>query len=470
MTWAHVTRYDRPVEPLKYIRRAGMKIIICTFQARTLTQARKFFERLSSTAGYLHLTLSLPAGLRADDDMARRILSTELKLRGIPPDAVPWIIVRHTDAACDHYHVVVQLRLLCGLPLKPAISNAVSKRNDGILRTLLCFPRPNHFDPKALPVLVPETPKRRINTVAKKRLHTDLQRVFIENQPVDFTSLCDGLERIESPFTLEIVPRPAPETGSLYRAHGPEVIWLGALGEAWHPSAIDKRLNHAAVLRALRPLLQFRKLISGLVHATKEKQYEHPDTETPPALLGYGSPDESAQAGNGAGRELAPAPRPADLAARRRGAGNVPAHTVLDDDRRRAAPAQPAGPRNLDSAPRLNRADPDRNPARIEHNEKDDDGIASGVHAAYGPGADRGWLTRLCQAARAKGGQLARLFRSRRGSIAAAVRFDDGGLICSDHQQAWIIRHSSQADAFMQVDPDSSIIVDPGDEPSFEGF
>jgi hypothetical protein len=439
MTWVYVAEYDNISDLLKYARRQGMKIIPGTFDVRTLTQAREYFEQLSTTARYLHLTFSLPEGLKADDTVARRIIATDMALRGIPPDAVPWIMVRHTDTNCDHYHVAVQLRLMTGMHLQARASEAVSQNNDRILRDVLCFPPLSHYDPTALPTLRPNTPKRRLDTPDKARLHTDLQRVFLEDQPIDFDGFSRGMSRIESPFSVEHAPIDNDKNHKTYSATGPISISLNALGKAWWPSAIKKRFVHATVLRALRPLLQFRSLITGLVRAEKEIHNDPSRPQAPHAVQRSRHPDEQDRAGQKPGGMPATPARPADDATGGGRSGHDQAPAVGHDRR---------GSRIEGAHPSTAKSD---EPIRNTGTKPDcHDGYGERYTPAYlasdGPRPGHGWLGRLSTAAQAKGGRLHRLLRSETGTFTAAFIFDDGGEIYGDQQETWVIKQSPKAD------------------------
>ena len=460
MTWVYVTAYNNPSDPLRYPKRAGMKIISCTFRAKTLTQARKFFERLSPTATYLHLTLSLPEGLRADDDLARRIMATELQLRGLPPDAVPWIMVRHTDTNCDHYHVVVQLRLITGMRLQARISEAVSRNNDRILRDLLCFPSQSHFDPDAMPILAPNVPKRRLNTPDKLRLHKDLQRVFLEDQPLDLVGLCDGMSRIESPFTILRVPGTRPDGRDSYRATGPASVLLSAFGKAWWPSAIDKRFNHAAVLRTLRPVLQFRSLITGLVRAEKENLNDPRGPHPSLAFQRHRNPDEQNRASQKpCGIPAAPA-RSVDNTTGGGGSGHDHAPLICHDSRGSGIKAAHASARRSEES--IGKAG-----TQSGYHEENGERYASTDLASDGPKPGRGWLGGLKNAAKAKGGRLLRLLRSDRGTFAAGFAFEDGGIIYGDQYETWVVRQSLKADDFVHESAKQPSGGDSGCAPTF---
>ncbi|MFC3059991.1 hypothetical protein [Paenirhodobacter populi] len=93
-----------------YDFRPGAELIGGTVPYDRPAELRRSFERLAGDQGLLHITLSLPAGLRADRDLWTRTILTQLGQMDLPPYATPWITARHTDAHCDHIHVAVALR------------------------------------------------------------------------------------------------------------------------------------------------------------------------------------------------------------------------------------------------------------------------------------------------------------------------------------------------------------------------
>lgn len=450
--WVHVTIYDTPSEPLKYFRRNGMTLIPCSFPARSLTDARKTFEGLSSTATYLHLTCSLPVGRSADDDMARRILSTDLQLRGLPPAAVPWVMVRHSDSTCDHYHVLVQCRLFTGVQLEPRVSKATSRENDRVLRVLLCLEPLHHFDATAPPVLKPVTPKRRLNTPSKKRLHADLEQAFLEAQPTNFAELRVAMSRIESPFSLEEIPAPDGKTGIRHRASGPETFNLGVFGGAWWPSTIALRMAHAALLRVARPIFQFRTLISGLIRAQKEYPHEPRRPDTAHRLKRIRHSDE-ADGGAEVSRQSAPATaRSAESAAGRRGAGYDPTPFDLNEGRRFRIEPQHRVARGICSAAAKDRGKSDVGVAESGHPELQGYRDTRGVHAAGDRRKADGWLGHFCRAALARGGRLTKLAPASAGIPRAEITFQDGGRIGCSGDDLEFLAQSPQAHEFLYPD------------------
>lgn len=73
----------------------------------------------------------------------------------------------------------------------------------------------------------------------------------------------------------------------------------------------------------------------------------------------------------------------------------------------------------------------------------------------------------MSTAARAKGARLLRLLPSRRGTLAAAYAFDDGGIIYGDQNDVWMVTQSLEAEGFVMEHAKAPIVDEMDFNPTF---
>ncbi|SIO00245.1 hypothetical protein SAMN05444722_0074 [Rhodovulum sp. ES.010] len=120
-------QFHQTAERLKsYDMRPGHELLGGTVPVSSPTRARRFFQRYAEPgrAGFVHVTLSAPEGLWLSRPQWLAVFRSVLARHGLPPDMTPWLLVRHTDAACDHAHGFAALCTILGFPLCPNTSPA----------------------------------------------------------------------------------------------------------------------------------------------------------------------------------------------------------------------------------------------------------------------------------------------------------------------------------------------------------
>ncbi len=185
----------------KYVRRTGARVIGGTLPVRNVGEIRGELERRFDDADLMHLTLSLPASRTATDDLLTQLIATDLSERGVDPLILPWTVVRHTDARCQHVHAIVVCQTWTGRALVPAASRRLSDRIERHLCRLMGLPLPRHFDPSAAPVLDPPTPVRNLRGDAS-RLHEDLRHSIRMDLPGTLPELSASMVRPGGRYTL----------------------------------------------------------------------------------------------------------------------------------------------------------------------------------------------------------------------------------------------------------------------------
>lgn len=258
MTRAHTIRHQDAKFVEGYILRPGAEWLGGTLPGSRPHALRRDLERLAGDDGLLHVTLSLPAGLRADRDTWLRIVLTLLVLMSLPPYGTAWVAARHVDAGCDHIHIAVALRSFTGTPLKPYLSRHRTDQTHKTLARLIGLPEPHYFDP-AIPSLQPVTPTRNLSSPVRRQVYQALSSIFLRQQPLT-------LEMLDA-CLADTVPAICRETrinrhgANSYRFVAPAgAIYGGDLGLAWEPRHLRARLDFARKLDRLRRELSWHRL------------------------------------------------------------------------------------------------------------------------------------------------------------------------------------------------------------------
>ena len=239
-----------------YIFRDGAQVIGGTLIIEGRHDLRQQFERLGHNGGFLHMTLSLPKGLRADKDYWIRIVMTQLELMGLPPLKVVWVAARHVDANCDHIHIALALVTSLGEPLKPVLTRAQTDRNHQTMAKLLDLPVPEYFDP-SFPTLRPPAVLRKLKTRKASCLHKALGEIFATDPPVSIEALTNRLHDRTEPIALINAKNRHKRPSYLFKTpygdlHG------GALGTAWEPRHLHARIELAMAIAVARITLSLK--------------------------------------------------------------------------------------------------------------------------------------------------------------------------------------------------------------------
>ena len=273
----HAKRHSDPADFLIYMLRPGSELLGGTVAVRNRKDAIQRFKELGEEIDdvnfYLHLTLSLPVGMFADQPLWLEISATTLKQFGLDPEAVPWVAVRHTDSNCDHIHIGICLVDFVGRLHKVVTTKLQCERAHAYLCTMLGLPAPAYFGDTALPRLEPIIPARNLNSAQKKSLNSDLQHVFIHRQPETLAELDQALALRSGGFRAE---KSMNKFGTLSFSFSNLVgqIRGGTIGRAYRPRAFAARLAFSATLRRLRYALDLDHLIQIFRTPNMEKLLE----------------------------------------------------------------------------------------------------------------------------------------------------------------------------------------------------
>ncbi|WP_295537078.1 hypothetical protein [uncultured Thioclava sp.] len=245
-----------------YIFRDGAQLIGSTVIIEGRHDLRQQFERLGRNGGFLHITLSLPEGLRAEKDDWIRIVMTQLELMGLPPLKLPWVAARHVDANCDHIHIALAPTTFLGEPLKPVLTRAQTDRNHQTMAKLLDLPVPEYFDP-GFPTLRPPTPKRKLKSRKAICLHKALGEIFATDPPVSLEALSNRLQDRTEPIALIDINNCHGKPSYLFKTPYGDLPG-GALGIAWEPRHLRARIELAMALAVARITLALKPIQAKL--------------------------------------------------------------------------------------------------------------------------------------------------------------------------------------------------------------
>lgn len=224
--------------------------------------AREQLSQLGDRHGYLHITLSLPKGMRAEDALWLQIVITLLELMDFRPMQVPWIAVRHTDATCDHIHIALALTTLAGKTLKPNLSRRVTDHRHQELAKLLGLPVPAYFDPK-FPTLLPPTPIRNLKSKAVQITYRALTRVFGVNPPLTLDEMITRLKAGPEPVRFSRMPTKSGHDSYVFLTESGAVRG-SELGTAWQPKHLRARIAHAMALSVARLITNLQPIQAHL--------------------------------------------------------------------------------------------------------------------------------------------------------------------------------------------------------------
>ncbi|MCX7560223.1 hypothetical protein OS190_11640 [Sulfitobacter sp. F26204] len=284
----YIQMHDDPDRLNRYINRAGAEPIGGTIPNRSNRDLFKRFRDLASEQSegpqFLHMTLSLPVGVKAAKKIWKRTVATAMKMLELDPEMTPWFAKRHTDGNCDHVHTAIVLRDFAGRPLTFTGSSAKSEAAHKHLCSMLGLPAPAYFDPDALPRLEPITPGRRLSEAIPAALHKDLQEAFLRRQPESLVDLNHHLDEQNSAFRAEEKPNTYGIQAFAFSTDDAQ-LFSGALGPAWKPRVLRERLTFCGTLRKLRNAFDCEALIDIFQTPKMEKLLDRTIRSTRTARL-----------------------------------------------------------------------------------------------------------------------------------------------------------------------------------------
>lgn len=451
----HAKRYSDPAIFLIYMLRPESELLGGTVVIRNRKDAIRRFKELGieddDAKFYLHLTLSLPEGLFADQPLWLEISATTLRQFGLDAEAVPWVAVRHTDSGCDHIHIGICLVDFVGRLQKVVTTKLQCERAHTYLCAMLGLPAPAYFDDTALPRLEPITPARRLNSVHKKSLSKDLRDVFTHRQPETLEELDKALALRPGGFRAEKTLN-AFGTPSFSFTNTIEQIRGGAIGQAYRPKALAARLAFSATLRRLRYALDLDHLIQIFRTPTMENLLDQTiaaakDARTP---RGHADPLQTTDADRSARDGPLSPDRSAETAGRPdRDPGRETGTASDGPDRNPATLSDPARPD--DTGPEKS-AKGGRIVEQGDTGQVDATGTEAGS-AHFDTGAVGGLtlgalIARVCRIAaeRASGWRITRVTDGR----SVGVEFADQSTVTASSENVEIVQDGADAQAFAE--------------------
>jgi len=250
-----VKAHAKPEICIEYALRDGAEPLGGTLPTLEPARMVDHVKALSRGRPAVHVTLSLPKGLRADDELWLRIVMTTLSGLTVDPHAHGWFATRHTDTDCDHVHIVLAGCDFRGVPVELANTRAQTDLLHQQLAVRLGLELPAYYDP-AIPSLRPVQPARRLKSAPARKLHANLAAVFL-TQP---TSLAELNARMRTlPGTYQSDARATRWTSPKDSLSG------RTLGPGWDGQEILKRLAHAAALIPVQGQLALNSILRQLL-------------------------------------------------------------------------------------------------------------------------------------------------------------------------------------------------------------
>lgn len=260
----HLTWHGDPKRLNGYVNRPDAEALggtIPNFSDRDLFQRfRACIKEDPRPEPIMHMTLSLPKGIRATRQVWLKIIKAAMKIIGLDPEMTPWFSKRHQDTDCDHVHTAVVLRDFAGRPLHVSGSDAKAEEVHRYLCEMLGLPPPQYFSESASPRLDPITPQRRLADANNMLLHADLQKAFFSQQPETLTDLNHALSKQPGGFKVEMAENQHGVPAFKF-TNSAGAIFGGVLGKAWEPRHLQNLLHFSLKLRRLRERLELNQLV-----------------------------------------------------------------------------------------------------------------------------------------------------------------------------------------------------------------
>lgn len=346
----HVRRHIHAATALLYDDSRSAEILDGTLPYRGPAEAIADFESLrprqiGNHRPYLHLTLSAPDGIRIEAPLWGRIIRHTLFRLDFPPDRMPFLAFRHSDAAQDHAHVSLVRGTFLGAFIHGDLSEETSARIHRELTTRLALPPVDYPILSPFPRLESRAPKRRARKPDLARLHDLVGEILTTARPRTESELADFL----MPYGYDL-EREETVDGRIYATFCPiggSRFSLPELKPDLHGPALLARLAHVSAIDSVSRLVQNVNLVRSAGPAARRILEEtHHDREN--EFVPSGAAGTAAVAYRDRvdrGRDAAPVARPAQIVTGSRASRDPggPGGGVATDLRRAIANAGDAG-------------------------------------------------------------------------------------------------------------------------------
>lgn len=214
----------------------------------------------------LHITVSLPKGMRLDREAWSKIVRQTLTQLGLPDTGVPWLCFQHRDTDCDHVGITALAVTFDGRRI--ALSNL--DQRCAAAHNANCFSLGLEPPPYQRPGAPPRhdifLPARRQTSAERKTIAASIHRILRERQPTNPDAFIAALAENGSRVTA----RQNTNGSWFFQLKGQEVAgeWLSPELAAW-PMA--RRFELARQLRAMRGLIAERLVERGVTNALVDR-------------------------------------------------------------------------------------------------------------------------------------------------------------------------------------------------------
>lgn len=212
----------------------------------------------------LHIVISLPKGMGLDRLGWTRAMAVTFDGLGLPHRRTPWLAFQHTDAACDHAHIVMLPLTFTGAPIPFDGKKARCEQADIRLCHHLGLTPPNYLQPGMGPRSGILLPLRRQTSKERKTLAQGIGQSLIKCQPGNAAQLASALQRHDIALT--------EGDRDWWFAHGRTSVAGHQLSPELRPRNLAAIFDHHARLHQLRASLDLRHVLINLDAARNHVQ------------------------------------------------------------------------------------------------------------------------------------------------------------------------------------------------------
>lgn len=280
--------------PIVYALRNGAEIVFASLAWVDLETACNDFKSILQMAPQkrhriVHVTLSMPAGMRLDTADWRLVIGHALTGLGVDCTRHPLLATRHTDTTCDHVHIVFSRVTWLGDAVALDLTEMNSARIHTDLAIRLGLPEPDYALLTPASRLASRLPARRTEP-SVRALHETVANALVKFRPGSIHALDQHLRPTGFRIVLrDVRGKPLP-------------TFLGTDGRPFRrrdlkpdltSNEILARLAHAKALTATALVIQAYLLIrtlnrntlnhlKGLINARNADNFETPSCRRNP--------------------------------------------------------------------------------------------------------------------------------------------------------------------------------------------